>query len=239
MKKQLITLAALVGGFIIGASALVALADWTQAPPNPPQNNAPAPINVGAGTPVLNLTGIQEKTNSLIIDGGLSVLGNLNIATGTNANVRGAVLTNDGNNNVVWATAPHGMVVYPGGYSRDIHNHYTWTVPDGVTTVRVRAWGGSGSFLSSGDYAESVLSVTQGTVYTLVVGVSDGSFSGTDSIFGIYTPNTGGAPGRPGTLSEIVGAIGAGNTDTTSVGQMVLSGAGRGNDNAGLIVIDY
>ena len=39
MKKQLITLAALAGGFVIGASALVALADWSPAPPNPPSNN--------------------------------------------------------------------------------------------------------------------------------------------------------------------------------------------------------
>jgi hypothetical protein len=104
MKKQLITLATLAGGFVLGASALVALADWTQAPPNPPQNNAPAPINVGAGTPVLNLTGIQEKTNSLIIDGGLSVLGNLNINKGS-VTAPNSVLTNDGSGNAAWATS--------------------------------------------------------------------------------------------------------------------------------------
>ncbi len=85
--------AVLVGGFI-GASALVTFAQtsgWSAPTTPPPGGNVPAPINVGSGVPSLNLAGIQEKTNSLIIDGGLNVLGNLVISTGTPA--VGKVLT--------------------------------------------------------------------------------------------------------------------------------------------------
>jgi len=68
MKKQLITLAALAGGFVLGASALVALADstWTSAPAGgPPNNNVPAPINVG--------TAGQTKNGPLTITGLLGI----------------------------------------------------------------------------------------------------------------------------------------------------------------------
>jgi hypothetical protein len=117
MKKQLITLAALAGGFVIGASALVALADttgWASAPATPPNNNTPAPINVGVGTAILQSggkipTSVQEKTDSLAIDGNLGILGTLavnylNIASGT-ISVANSVLTNDGHGNASWTPA--------------------------------------------------------------------------------------------------------------------------------------
>ncbi len=121
MKKQLITLAALAGGFIIGASALVALAQntggWTPAPNTPPTPNVPAPINVGGGTAILQSTGkiptsIQEKTDSMAIDGNLGVLGTLaatylNVASGT-ITTAGSVLTNDGSGNASWQAGGGG-----------------------------------------------------------------------------------------------------------------------------------
>lgn len=39
---------AILSGFALGAFALSALADWTNAPPNPPSGNTEAPINVGS-----------------------------------------------------------------------------------------------------------------------------------------------------------------------------------------------
>jgi hypothetical protein len=52
MKKQLITLGALVGGFVIGASALIAVAQtagtWSAPTAAPTDGNTPAPINVGS-----------------------------------------------------------------------------------------------------------------------------------------------------------------------------------------------
>ncbi|MEK9178079.1 MAG: hypothetical protein AAB777_03115 [Patescibacteria group bacterium] len=61
MKNNSSTLAriAVLSGLALGAFALSALADWNNAPPNPPGSNAEAPINVGSVS--------QTKTGSLII----------------------------------------------------------------------------------------------------------------------------------------------------------------------------
>lgn len=96
-------------GVLLGASALVAMADstWTTAPGTPGTNNVSAPINVGSGIPVYNLAGIQEKTNSLIIDGGLSVVGNLVISTSSPHS--GYVLTSKDNiGTVQWSPSSGG-----------------------------------------------------------------------------------------------------------------------------------
>lgn len=79
MKKQLLTLAALAGGFVIGASALVAMAQtWTPPSNTPPTPNVAAPINVG----VSGVSAIQEKYDSLRIDGNLGIMGNLSFILG-------------------------------------------------------------------------------------------------------------------------------------------------------------
>lgn len=84
MKKHFIVLS-LVAGFIIGASALSALATgtWNPPPSSPPSNNVDAPINVGSL--------LQEKAGPLLLDTNLGILGNLVIATGSPA--AGKVLT--------------------------------------------------------------------------------------------------------------------------------------------------
>lgn len=102
MKRHLI-LASLAVGFLIGASALSALATgtWSPAPSNPPSNNVDAPINVGSA--------LQEKLGSLLIDNNVGIIGNLIIATGTPS--AGKVLTAvDGTGTVVWtATSSLGI----------------------------------------------------------------------------------------------------------------------------------
>jgi len=99
-RQSVLAASSLVIGGLIGASALVALANsvdgtFKSATCSPAECNTPAPINVGSGLALLNITGIQEKTDSMIIDGGLNVRGNLIIATGTSAtpDVSGYVLT--------------------------------------------------------------------------------------------------------------------------------------------------
>ncbi|MDE1975499.1 MAG: hypothetical protein KGI49_03265, partial [Patescibacteria group bacterium] len=109
MKKQIISFTLLAAGFLIGATALSAMADWSPAPGTPPNNNVPAPINVGNGIPRLNTAGVQEKTDSFNIDGNLGVLGlgafnnlavtgNLNVYAGASTTAN-TVLANDGSGN--------------------------------------------------------------------------------------------------------------------------------------------
>lgn len=106
MKTRIITISA-IAGFLIGASALSVFANsdnWQGPCDNPPKCNVAAPLNVGNGTPLLNLSGIQEKTDSLIIDGGLNVRGNLILASGTPT--AGEVLTSiDSIGTVSWQPA--------------------------------------------------------------------------------------------------------------------------------------
>jgi len=99
MKKQILTVATLIVGFLAGASALSVLAQtsgtWTAPSVAAPGNNVAAPINVG------NVT--QQKAGGLWIHSGLSVDGNLIIATGTPA--KGASLVSlDNIGTVGWST---------------------------------------------------------------------------------------------------------------------------------------
>jgi hypothetical protein len=136
MKKQLTSLAILAGGFVIGASALVALADstWTPAPAGgPPNNNVPAPINVGPDAVT------QVKSDSLQINGSLGVIGNLimggdaifngtvKITSGTPGS--GKVLTSDTAGNVSWGT----VAAAAGGVSQIIAGTGISVSPSGGT----------------------------------------------------------------------------------------------------------
>ncbi len=114
---------------------------------------------------------------------------------------------------------------------------YTWTVPAGVTAIRVRVWGaggngaiGSNFFQSgvagagggggggSGGYVEKVVSIPAGTTsYQVVVGAGGG---GSSSFGGTLLLATGGANGSPGSGTS-GGAGGAGGV-----------GSGQGTVNA-------
>ena len=118
--KSLSTLFILALGVFIGASALQAVAyTWTAPSGGPGTTNVAPPINVGTGTQQLHALGtlsaaIQEKSDSLAIDGNLGVLGTLsaiylNVASGTASTTAGSVLVNDGRGNASWgdlSTAP-------------------------------------------------------------------------------------------------------------------------------------
>lgn len=89
----------LIGGFI-GASALVTLAQsvpgWTPAPAGgPPNNNAPAPINV---------TSVQQSKSGWLAVGGLITNG-LFVNVGSTTTL-GSILMNDGAGNASWTSVP-------------------------------------------------------------------------------------------------------------------------------------
>jgi len=104
---------------------------------------------------------------------------------------------------------------------------YTWTVPAGVTSITVEVWGGggggggggwdnalSGGSGGSGGYSSSIITVTPGTIYNIIVGV--GGAAG--SVAGCY--HCAGAAGGDGSASSF--KLGA----TT----LVLANAGGGGD---------
>jgi len=232
MKKQLITLAALAGGFVLGASALVALADWNQAPPNPPQNNAPAPINVGnsADNPPI----LQTRYDPLQIMGNLGILGGnfLYNPTGTTV-VNGRVLTaTDNLGTAGWSNGgiPSNIVAF--------NSSGNWTAPTGVTKVRVRAWGGGGGGGGSSDssgqggggggggYAEDIVTVEPGTYYIVTVGTGGGG----------YFKSSGGNGGNSSFLT-LVAQGGNGGGDDGDKGGKSAGGSGGGASSVGAVIL--
>ncbi|HTK33262.1 MAG TPA: hypothetical protein VL335_01795 [Candidatus Paceibacterota bacterium] len=99
----------LIGGFM-GASALVALAGWTNAPANPPSNNAAAPVNVGGGDYPAGDSRNYSQTKT-----GLLGLGNFQFvppgmpATGTTGKVLTAI---DDFGTVGWGNAGGGQSIH-------------------------------------------------------------------------------------------------------------------------------
>ena len=217
----------LVGGFI-GASTLVALASgapWTGPTNTPPLDNVAAPINVG----VQGVSALQEKFDSLMIDGGLGVWGNLFIASGAST-TPGSVLTNvNGDGYGSWQPA---SAVGSTPVNREIFNSSgTWTVPAGVSQITVFVWGagggaggsesgGSGNYCAmsgqgggGGAYAQATISVTSGDTYNITVG--KGGLGGA-----AHTANScGGEFGSPGTTGG-----------SSSFGSLIIAGGGSGGN---------
>ncbi len=93
----------------------------------------------------------------------------------------GKVLTSDASGYGTWATSTSGAIptkLTPTTVSG------TWTAPAGVTRVRIRAWGGGGGGAGydddpqrrvgggggGGGYAEGLVTVTPGSIYTISIG---------------------------------------------------------------------
>ncbi|MCC6461676.1 MAG: hypothetical protein IT260_14470, partial [Saprospiraceae bacterium] len=123
----------------------------------------------------------------------------------------------------------------------------SFTVPEGVTSITVQAWGaggggGNGSGKEGGGgggaYASSVLSVTPGTVYTITVGDGGGEgVAGGPSSFGVLVIAAGGSSGSSdngfngGTVAASTGTtrFAGGSGGDTSGG---TSGGGGGGGSA-------
>lgn len=197
MKKQLITLAVLAGGFVLGASALVALADtsWTPPTATPPNGNVPAPINVG----ILGSTAVQEKFDSLMIDRNLGVIGNLLVSKGAST-TPGTVLTNvNGDGIASWVPAGGS-----GGGRCELQAGVTSGVKDTNTNVK---------FPTVFSAIPVVVVTSQVSTYTAIVTditTSDFNVSPqgpTDIQWIAYNPSScsGGGFGTPGVASIIAG----------------------------------
>lgn len=226
MKKQLITLAALAGGFVLGASALVALADWSAPLSSPPTCTAgnpgcDAPINVGAVGQMK--TGLLSLGNFQFVPPGMPKTG-----------IQGQTLTaTDNNGDVDWSNGgiPSNIVAFNGSD--------TWTAPAGVTKVRVRAWGGGGGGGGSSDsdgqggggggggYAESIVTVLPKTDYSVTVGTGGGG----------YLKTTGGMGGNSSFGTLVVAQGGNGGGDDGDKGGKSAGGSGGGASSVGAVIL--
>jgi hypothetical protein len=102
------------GAIIIGLGVQYALANWSPAPPNPPSNNTPAPINVGTSPQAKNGslslgTSVATSTIPLDVEGigylqalivGKNVAKTFQYLDGNQG--PGKVLTSDANGNASW-----------------------------------------------------------------------------------------------------------------------------------------
>ncbi len=121
-----------------------------------------------------------------------------------------------------------------------------WTVPDGVTRIRVKAWGagggGSGRSISGGGggggggaYASSIINVTPGDSYAITIGTGGGSSaggsgtSGSATSFASLVVAAGGA-GQGGAAGT--GPGGAGGTTAASTGDIKFAGGAGGGSSA-------
>ncbi|MCU0832917.1 MAG: hypothetical protein MUC77_00575 [Chromatiaceae bacterium] len=126
----------------------------------------------------------------------------------------------------------------------------TWTVPTGVTSITVEAWGGGGGGGGragssgtatargggGGAYARGVLTVTPGSTYTLTVGAggaggaagANAGSAGGNSTFGVGPLVR--AAGGSGGSAATSGAGGLGGTLADSIGDLRFRG---GNANSG------
>ena len=105
MKKQTISFTLLAAGFLLGATALSALASgntWTAPSQSPPNGNVAAPINVGPNT----IT--QIKTDGLIITGTLALKSLVVNPTSGSVNDNWVLTSSGGNGTAVWAQPTGG-----------------------------------------------------------------------------------------------------------------------------------
>lgn len=238
---------------IVIGLALAAGVSFAAPQSDPPQGNAPAPINVGLLSQTFGNSGLSGQNKELrmgnnsgvlTLRGALNLVGKLTIADTTQG--AGKVLTSDNNGVASWqdsASAPHGKKRFTSGSSG------TFTVPTGVTKVWVSMAGGGGSGGGGGmtnggggGGGGSVIAqeVTVAPDQKIPVTVGNGGLSvspkfdgidGAPSIFGSITAN-GGHGGWAGT-NENGSFRGNGGPGGTVIGANGVTG-GYGGSRGGL-----
>lgn len=123
----------------------------------------------------------------------------------------------------------------------------SWTVPDGVTSITVEAWGGGGGGGGTtvsgnggggggGAYAKSVLTVIVGTAYSFTVG-SGGAGGTGNGVSGAATNFNAGqvfAPGGTGGGAAPNGSSGSGGNAASGAGDTRASGGAGGAGGTGI-----
>ncbi|KKT43486.1 MAG: Phage-related tail fiber protein-like protein [Candidatus Wolfebacteria bacterium GW2011_GWE2_44_13] len=172
---------------------IVSADNWTPPAGEPTANNTPAPIHVGGNA--------QSKSGGLIVGAGLSASQNAlivptgNVLVGT---INGQTAPNGGGGNVVandfyitsigkWVSQLSTNAPFSQG-TQVFNETGTFTVPEGVYSVEVTAWGGGGGGLAAcfeadrnsrdtggsggggGAWAKKVIAVTPTVTYDVVVG---------------------------------------------------------------------
>lgn len=166
------------------------MADWTAPTSAPPTcTSGPgcdAPIHVGASSQTKLGPLTVNYNNNLAI--GLKLLGNIQIVDGTQG--AGKVLMSDENGIARWVSTSSLGIINSGvtnnfyNNNREIAMGSTWTVPTGVTSVKIDVWGegGGGAYVygtggAAGTFNTATLTVTPGQVISAVYACPAGFIS--------------------------------------------------------------
>ncbi|MFN4764657.1 hypothetical protein ACKGJN_16120, partial [Gillisia sp. Q332] len=123
----------------------------------------------------------------------------------------------------------------------------TWTVPAGVTTVQVEAWGGGGSGggvataafdggaggAGGGAYARSLISVVPGQTYTITVGAGSSTIAAGGSSWFINSTTILAVGGNSSAVANDSQTGASGGAAASSIGSVVYSGGNGANGTSG------
>ena len=210
MKKQIISFTLIAAGFLIGASALSALASgtgtWTAPTATPPGGNIAAPINVGNASD--NPPVLQTRYDPLHINGNFGINGNFVYNPGGTITQGMVLVATDTSGSVGWSNAAGGSNIVSTGSdlpitiscSKSANNCSSWTtvnlgptgagalnlVPSNATAVILRAYTFSqASFGGTPGYVDTQMLARQsGTSGSEIV--ADSKVVGQDSSYSSY-----------------------------------------------------
>ncbi len=156
--------------------------------------------NVGIGT-------IASPTEKLDVNGNINMSGNLRV-NNTSGQPNQVLMTN-GSGKTVWMDI--GEYKNVAGFSQSD----TWTVPPGVTKIRIEAWGGGGGGAAGGGGAGGTYILTQEIIVspgmiTLTIGAG-----GAGAISAVVNGTSGGSTAITGAFGIYTAAGGSGGTITT------------------------
>ncbi|MBK9338510.1 MAG: HYR domain-containing protein [Lewinellaceae bacterium] len=242
-----------------GGSAASSIGDVTYGGGNGANGNAGAEYGGGggssAGTGANGVTATNQNGANAPTGGGDGGDGNNDDdGDGQDGNVPGGggggATRDDGTENGGDGANGRVVVSWTGGSSLIVNSSSTFTVPAGVTSIIVQAWGGGGGGGTGdsgsnsrgggggGAYATRTLTVTPGTTYTMVVGAGgEPGSNGTSSYFNTNslvsaTSIVAAAGSTPGASD----GFGAGGSTANSNGSTEYAGGNggtRNNDDGG------
>ena len=151
-------------------------------------------VTIGKGTPVIgSFNNINWGTNEKFVQTEMATNGNNFIDMGTQQMMSVPYAIHAKTAEIAESVTNAG-VGFNGYAVFDSVGSFTWTVPSGVHKIIVECWGGGGNGLAGigyggsgggGGYAKSILNVSPGENYNLIVGSGGGNIpNGENSVFG-------------------------------------------------------